>query len=345
MNPIQSEVIDSRLIKGLALDVLNVIPLEDDADIEDVRKAFVAANDEIAALGEALLRDVPVNPNLRKTITNIVGSDNNTIDLHITYPETYDSSNGQTFPCILYIHGGGMAYFSTVGPFYRLFAASMSETVSAIVVGVEFRNSSYGHVFPAGLNDCKSALDWVIEHKTEQRISRIIVCGESGGANLSIATTFLAKREGRVDKVDGVYAMCPFISGLYNPVESEEAKQFPSLQKYNHCGIVDLKCLHFMQRQYDPESRHSRNPLAWPVWAREEDLAGLPPFAISLNEADVLYDEGLTFYRKLRAAGVRVTGRTVLGTCHAADFLAVLAAPDIYKALLYDLKAFVDGLR
>jgi len=326
------------------LDVPNIIPLEDDAEIESVRKYFIAANDAIAADGEALLRNVPVNPNLRKTTTRIAGTDGNDIDLYITYPEDYDSSITSTFPCILYLHGGGMAYFSTVGPFYRLFSASMAESLGAVIVGVEFRNSAYGHVFPAGLNDCKSALDWVVERKAEQRISRVIVVGESGGANLSIATTLLAKREEGVDKIAGVYAMCPFISGLYNPVESEEAKQFPSLQKYNNCGIVDLKCLHFMQRLYDPESLHTRDPLAWPVWASEEDLSGLPPFAISLNEADVLYDEGLTFYRKLRAAGVRVTGRSVLGTCHAGDFLSVLAAPDLYKALLYDLKAFVDGL-
>ena len=153
-----------------------------------------------------------------------------------------------------------------------------------------------------------------------------------------------AKRDGQGHYVDGVYAACPYVSGLYNPVESEEAKQFPSLQKYNNCGIVDLKGLHFMQRLYDPEGRHTRNPLAWPLWASPEELAGLPPFAITLNEGDPLYDEGLAFYRKLRAAGVRTVGRTVLGTCHAGDFLSVLAAPDLYRATLYDLKAFVDGL-
>lgn len=343
MNPLQSEVIDTRLIKGLALDIQQILPLDTDASIEDVRNMFVAMNVAIAADGEALVSVVPVNESLSRKVRTIIGSEGNEIELYFTYPKNYTSSV-QSVPCVLYIHGGGMAFFSANGPFYRLFSYAMAEELGAIVVGVEFRNSANGHVFPAGLNDCKSVLDWIVANKEDQRISRIFVVGESGGANLSIATALLAKREGGVDNIAGVYAMCPFISGLYHPTETEEAKKYPSLQKYNNCGIVDLKTLHFMQRLYDPEGQHTRNPLAWPLWASEEDLTGLPPHAISLNEADVLYDEGLAFYRKLRSAGVRTTGRTVLGTCHAGDFLGVIAAPDLYKATLYDLKAFVDGL-
>lgn len=343
MNPIQSEIVDSRLTKGLMLDLAQPIPLEDDASIEDIRQAYLGFEAAAVAGGEALVSSVPVNESIVKKIIYIKGVNDNEIGLYITYPEDYETSN-KTYPCLLYIHGGGMAIFSANGPFYRVFAHAAASTVGAIVVAVEYRTSVNGHVFPAGLNDCKSALDWVIANKECQRISRVIACGESGGANLSSSLVLLAKREGQGHSVDGVYAPCPFVSGLYNPVESEEAKQFPSLQKYNNCGIVDLKGLHFMQRMYDPQSQHTRNPLAWPLWASPEELAGLPPFSITLNEADPLYDEGLAFYRKLRAAGVRTTGRTVLGTCHAGDFLSVLAAPDLYRATLYDLKAFVDGL-
>lgn len=237
-----------------------------------------------------------------------------------------------------------MSIYSANGSFYKQFENAIASTVNAIVVAVEFRNSSAGHIFPAGLHDCKSALDWVIANKESRKISRVALCGESGGANLSCALALSAKQQGQIRNIDGVYAMCPFVSGLYSSVECEESKKLPSLRKYDNCGIVDLKTLHFMQRLYDPENQHTRNPLAWPMWASQDDLAGLPPHAISLNEADVLYDEGLVYYRNLRRAGVRTTGRTVLGTCHAGDFLGVLCAPDLYRASLYDLKAFVDGL-
>jgi len=343
MNPIQAQVVDPRLIKGLALDVHQPIPVAEDAKIDDIRQLLKMFESSMAVGGKSMVAMLSAVMSVTRAVVEITGRDENVVELIITYPPHYNSTD-MAFPCIIYTHGGGMAIGNPDEAVYEHLLSTISETVGAIVVGVKFRNSAHGHVFPAGLNDCKCALDWVSANRHSQRVSRIIMCGESGGANLSIATALLAKREGGVDKIDGVYVMCPFISGLYNPVESEEAKQFPSLQKYNNCGIVDLKCLHFMQRLYDPESLHTRDPLAWPVWASEEDLSGLPPFAISLNEADVLYDEGLTFYRKLRAAGVRVTGRSVLGTCHGGDIMGMVAIPDVFRATIYDIKAFVDGL-
>ena len=44
--------------------------------------------------------------------------------------------------------------------------------------------------FPAGLNDCVSGLKWVAAHADELGIdpTRIVVAGESGGGNLTLAT-------------------------------------------------------------------------------------------------------------------------------------------------------------
>ena len=68
-----------------------------------------------------------------------------------------------------------------------------------VIVGVEFRNTAGvlgNHPFPAGLNDSISSLKWVYENKKELGISKIIVSGESGGGNLSIATALKAKQDG-----------------------------------------------------------------------------------------------------------------------------------------------------
>ena len=45
-------------------------------------------------------------------------------------------------------------------------------------------------------------------------ISKIIISGESGGGNLSIAVALKAKAEGWVDDISGVYSQCPYISNL-----------------------------------------------------------------------------------------------------------------------------------
>ena len=90
-----------------------------------------------------------------------------------------------------------------------------------VVVGVEFRNGAGdlgNHPFPAGLNDCAAGLNWVFNNRENLNISNIILSGESGGANLAISTTLKAKQEGRIDRISGVYAQCPYIYGSYtNP--------------------------------------------------------------------------------------------------------------------------------
>lgn len=95
---------------------------------------------------------------------------------------------------------------------------------------------------------------------------------------------------------------------------------------------------------YDPENKNATNPLCWPYWAKHEDLHGLHPRVISVNKLDPLRDEGLRYYQKLLAAGVRVYSRTVNGTCHAADVLFRKAVPDVYAATLRDIKGFAHSL-
>lgn len=88
-----------------------------------------------------------------------------------------------------------------------------------VAIALDFRNAftpedkggAY-HPFPAGLNDCVAGVKYIASHKSELNISSIVLQGESGGGNLSIATSLKAKKEGWVDIIDGVYALCPYIS-------------------------------------------------------------------------------------------------------------------------------------
>ena len=84
--------------------------------------------------------------------------------------------------------------------------------------------------------------------------------------------------------------------------------------------------------------------LAWPYHATEDDVAGLPPHVISVNELDPLRDEGLAYYRKLLAAGVDTVGRLVPGTCHAGDLVFERAVPDVYHSSVRDVAGFAAAL-
>jgi acetyl esterase/lipase len=120
--------------------------------------------------------------------------------------------------------------------------------------------------------------------------------------------------------IRGLYALCPYIAGQW-PQE-----RFPS--SIENEGI--LLNLHHNRgaMAYGIAELESGNSLAWPSFASEDDVRGLVPTFISVNEADPLRDEGVDFYRLLLRAGVAAQCRVVMGTSHGMDvFAAVL--PDI----------------
>jgi len=95
---------------------------------------------------------------------------------------------------------------------------------------------------------------------------------------------------------------------------------------------------------YDPAHENDHNPLCWPYFAEAQDLQGLPPHVISVNELDPLRDEGLKYYETLMAAGVSVYSRTVNGTCHAAEMIFRKVIPEVSAATIRDIKGFADSL-
>ena len=170
-------------------------------------------------------------------------------------------------------------------------------------------------------------------------ISKTIVSGESGGGNLSLSLCLKAKKEGMAELIDGVYAMCPYISNAW----AEKDRELPSLYEndgyFISCGMMGA-----LASVYDPEHKNDRNPLCWPYFAEKGDVQGLPPHVISVNELDPMRDEGLRYYRMLMDSGVRGYSRTVNGTCHAGDMILRKAMPDVYAVTIRDIKGFADSL-
>ena len=162
-----------------------------------------------------------------------------------------------------------------------------------VCIGVEFRNSAGklgAFPFPAGLNDCYSALQYINNHKSELGISSVILNGESGGGNLCLSLTILAKRQNALKLIQGTYVCCPYISGAYNCVD--ERRMYPSLEEFDGY-YLDVATLGVLAAVYTPNDQRSyaTNCLAWPCAATTDDLTGLPPHVIHVNELDPLYSE------------------------------------------------------
>ena len=308
-----------------------------DASYEDCL-AYCKMFEETSAAGnEMLLANLPKLDSVEHSTEVIKGVDGNDITLYIHRPK---HSKG-AIPCVVHTHGGGMVLMGATDPGFIRLRDSLADR-GMVVIGVEFRNGGGrlgNHPFPAGLNDCASAAQWAYANKAELDISSIIISGESGGGNLAIATTLTAKQDGWMDQIDGVYAMCPYISGAY----AEPPAELLSLQENNGYTLT-CNQMATLVKVYDPSGDNATNPLAWPWQASTDQLQGLPPHVISVNELDPLRDEGVTFLHKLMAAGVTAVGRTVLGTPHAGDVMFGDVTPEIYDETVRSIYGFARGL-
>nr|QRD81071.1 lipolytic protein [uncultured bacterium] len=336
---------DPRTVEALAPFGLDVnaapAPIGPDAPREQQLEYAMGAEAAFEGVFAALMDGLDPVPGIERRTETISGPAGNEIKLYVHRP----AGAVGPLPGIFHIHGGGMVILQAAGPVYVRFRDELAAT-GTVVVGVEYRNGAGvlgPHPFPAGLHDCAVALDWVHARRAELGISTLTVAGESGGGNLTLATAIRAKREGRLDAIDGVYALVPYISGMYGRSREEREAELPSLVECDGYFISCDLCAVFVE-VYDPGTAHLTDPLAWPYHAAREDLIGLPPHVISVNEVDPLRDEGLAYYRKLVEAGVEARSRVVPGACHAADMMFRKAAPDMYEATVQDIHDFVTSL-
>ncbi|MFN3522614.1 MAG: alpha/beta hydrolase fold domain-containing protein [Phenylobacterium sp.] len=254
--------------------------------------------------------------------TFVSAPDGNSVKIQYIRPE-----GEAVLPCVYYTHGGGMAYLSAFDDNYRAWGRILAAQGLAVAM-VDFRNcmlaSSAPEVapYPAGLNDCVSGLRWTHANARDLGVdpTRIIIAGDSGGGNLALATAMKLKQDGDIGLVRGVYALCPYIGGRWPHPDHPSS--------IHNEGIFISVGNNRIPLAYGIEALERGDPLAWPSFATEEDLRGLPQTVISVNECDPLLDEGVSFYRKLLAAGVPARCRQVMGTIHATEVFPA-CAPDI----------------
>lgn len=332
---------DPRMIAAfepLGLDLAApAAPLDRDSPLQDRRAYAAGFEEQFGHVIDALFGSLPAVAGVTSSVDEIAGIDGNRIRLYIHRPTHGDAPR----PGVVHLHGGGMVMFEAAWPNYRHWRDELA-LAGNLVIGVEYRNGAGvlgPHPFPAGLDDCATALRWVHAHRQELGITSLVVSGESGGGNLTLATALKANREGWINEIDGVYAQCPFISNAWRTKPAD----LPSLHE-NDGYLLNVGAMDVLASVYDPSGENDDNPLCWPYRARPADLAGLPPHVISLNELDPFRDEGLHYARMLLRAGVKVVSRSINGTCHAGDTLLREPLADVYLATIHDIASFAQSL-
>ena len=113
-------------------------------------------------------------------------------------------------------------------------------------------------------------------------------------------------------------------AGRFGP-NSQWATSSPAIQKANFRPSVSTK---LTDSAYAPDVERREEPFASPLRASDEQLAGLPPAFVIVDEADVLRDEGEAYAARLRQAGVAVTTVRYDGITH--DFMMLNPLSDTH---------------
>ncbi len=223
-------------------------------------------------------------------------------------------------PVILFFHGGGFVLCSVAT--HDAMCRDLCLRSDAAVVSVDYRRAPET-VFPGPVEDCHDALAWVAANAAMLGLdpSRIAVCGDSAGGNLTIATALLARDRGpRLCYMGIIYPMI------------DPACASASVDALADGPVLSRDILHWFWDSYLGSARATPGPLAAVMTA---DLAGLPPATLLTAEYDPLCDEGEAFAGALRATGTAVVSRRYLGMAHG--FLSMPALTPIAAHAMSDL--------
>ncbi|KPI22646.1 hypothetical protein OK074_7184 [Actinobacteria bacterium OK074] len=240
----------------------------------------------------------------------------------------------ETRPALVYFHGGGFCLGSTAlsNGGTSMFAARSG----AVVVSVEYRLAPEAP-FPAGLEDCYTALVWTAEHAAELGIDpeRIGVGGDSAGAGLAAGLALLVRDRG---------GPAPCFQYLGMPV-LDDRLETPSMRAFTDTPALRRADVEACWDYYlgGPGIRGGDDVSPYAAPARAEDLSGLPPAYVAVNEFDPLRDEGLAYAQRLVQAGVCTELHLFPGTFHAST--AVMDAEVSQRMITEAVGAMRRGMR
>jgi acetyl esterase len=216
----------------------------------------------------------------------------------------YRPSADTDLPIFVVFHGGGWVIGNVEQ--YDGIARWLANASGAVVVSVDYRLAPE-HPYPAPLDDCWTAVQWVAAHASRLGgdASRIAVGGDSAGGNLAAVCALLARDAGApaLALQALVYPVCD--------VDFETASYVANGEGY----LLDLDQMQWFVDSYttglvDPTDWHV-SPL------RAPDLGGVAPAVILTAEYDPLRDEGEAYAVRLRESGVAVEYRCFEGMIHS----------------------------
>ena len=171
---------------------------------------------------------------------------------------------------ILYFHGGGYSFYPRA---YSHFVAMIALATNTKIFALDYRLAPE-HCFPAQLEDALQAYRWLLDGGIKPE--RLVLMGDSAGANLALALLLTARDSGMV---------LPSLAVLLSP-PTDFATEYPSMDHNAEFDWID-KDMAMRWADWFCGSAQRDDPIISPVRA---DLRGLPPIYIQAGGSEILYD-------------------------------------------------------
>ncbi len=248
-----------------------------------------------------------------------VPTDVGEVDVRIVRPPGAEG----TLPVILYMHGGGWV-LGNAQTHDRL-VRELAVGTGAAVAFVEYDRSPEAR-YPVAIEQGYATAQWIVDKGASHELDpgRMAVAGESVGGNMTAALALMAKERGDVEFVQ---------QSMWYPV-TDAAMDTDSYEQFAEGYFLTAKSMAWFWDAYVPDVEQRSEPYASPLRATDEQLAGLPPAFVIVDEADVLRDEGEAYAARLRSAGNDVTTVRYDGIMHDFMMLHPLSATHATRAAI-----------
>ncbi len=199
---------------------------------------------------------------------------------------------------LLYIHGGAFMLGSPKS--HRTLTSQFSALSGAAVLAIDYRLMPE-HPRRAGIDDCRSAYRWMLEHGPEGAAppSAVFVAGDSAGGNLTLSLLNWARDQGH-RAPDAAVALSPLTDATLSS---------PSLRS-------NLATDPMLGPLFGPMTRVPQWLLLWFGWLQTRirpsdpaisplrgDLSRLPPVLVQASEVEMLFDDSRRYVNRAQAAG------------------------------------------
>ena len=223
---------------------------------------------------------------------------------------------------IVFTHGGGFVFGDLDS--HASLCAEISRAMDLPVIAIDYRLAPEGP-FPAAPDDAIAATRWIAANGavTGREAKRLIVMGDSAGANLAIVTAVALRDE---PAQVPVAAQC-----LVYPV-TETCREEGSGRDFADGFFPTQAGMHWFDSHYRaPDSDRRRNPMV-------AGLKGLPPTVIITASLDPLRDQGRALAGEIAKVGGEVVYLEAEGTIHGFWSMRALlpsSAVDVARTLAH----------